>query len=433
MRMSFYDWCIENNRKDLLDRWDYGLNTILPQNVSWASSTKQYFKCDRHPNHNSTYVRIASLTSAKQNILCYECSTFAQWVIDNYNEEYLYRIWNNDLNNKSPWEVTVKSHDTIYLNCTKIDYHQGYLTTPARFTGGQKMCGFCHMLQVHPNDSFAAYNIRRLGDDFLDKYWDYDRNNADPFAISPKTKTKVWIKCQDKAYHGSYDVLAHDFSSGKSNCPYCRSLRVHRNDSVAYNYPQIISLWSDKNIKSPFDYSLNSAQTVWLKCDCGKHKDFPKKMRDAIQCDFHCPECTSERIESYLQEKVRIYLEYTYGFYVSHEYQCSIVAFNAVTRHTMPYDNEVVLNNNKHLIIEVHGEQHYKLTPFATMQARYRNTTPEQALADQQYRDKIKKDYALSKGYYYLEIPYWTEHDESYKTLIDNKIHEILTLTLQND
>ena len=67
------------------------------------------------------------------------------------------------------------------------------------------------------------------------------------------------------------------------------------------------------------------------------------------------------------------------------------------------------------------------------MQAKYRNTTPEQALLDQQHRDKIKKDYALSQGYHYLEIPYWTEHDESYKTLIDSKIHEILTFTQQND
>ena len=26
MKQSFYDWCIENNRQDLLDRWDYDLN-----------------------------------------------------------------------------------------------------------------------------------------------------------------------------------------------------------------------------------------------------------------------------------------------------------------------------------------------------------------------------------------------------------------------
>lgn len=31
MKQSFYDWCMENNRKDLLDRWDYDLNKKSPK------------------------------------------------------------------------------------------------------------------------------------------------------------------------------------------------------------------------------------------------------------------------------------------------------------------------------------------------------------------------------------------------------------------
>ena len=30
---SFYDWCIKNNRQDLLDRWDYELNGCSPKEV----------------------------------------------------------------------------------------------------------------------------------------------------------------------------------------------------------------------------------------------------------------------------------------------------------------------------------------------------------------------------------------------------------------
>ena len=41
-------------------------------------------------------------------------------------------------------------------------------------------------------------------------------------------------------------------------------------------------------------------------------------------------------------------------------------------------------------------------------------------------QDNYKKQYALDNGYYYLEIPYWTEKDDSYKALIDNKINEIM-------
>ena len=60
------------------------------------------------------------------------------------------------------------------------------------------------------------------------------------------------------------------------------------------------------------------------------------------------------------------------------------------------------------------------------MQAARQNKTPQEILQYQQWKDKCKKEYAISMGYNYLEIPYWTENDESYKTLIDNKINEIL-------
>ena len=54
--------------------------------------------------------------------------------------------------------------------------------------------------------------------------------------------------------------------------------------------------------------------------------------------------------------------------------------------------------------------------------------TKEELLAELQWRDEYKKQYALSQDYYYIAIPYWTEQDESYKTLIDQKIQSILTI-----
>ena len=89
----------------------------------------------------------------------------------------------------------------------------------------------------------------------------------------------------------------------------------------------------------------------------------------------------------------------------------------------MPFDNELV---ELKLIIEVHGQQHYEITGFTKLTAEHYGTTEDEELEYQKWKDKYKKDCALDNGYSYLEIPYWTEKDESYKTLIDNKISEIL-------
>ena len=96
---------------------------------------------------------------------------------------------------------------------------------------------------------------------------------------------------------------------------------------------------------------------------------------------------------------------------------------NPKTNRPLPYDNEIV---DIKLIIEVHGLQHYQLSGFAEMSAKKFGTTPEQELNYLQWKDNYKKQYAISNGYYYLEIPYWTEKDETYKILIENKINEIL-------
>lgn len=47
-------------------------------------------------------------------------------------------------------------------------------------------------------------------------------------------------------------------------------------------------------------------------------------------------------------------------------------------------------------------------------------TSPKDELEKYQYRDKIKKDFAIANGYSYMEIPYWMEKNEEYKEVIDD-------------
>ena len=55
----------------------------------------------------------------------------------------------------------------------------------------------------------------------------------------------------------------------------------------------------------------------------------------------------------------------------------------------------------------------------------FNKLSKEDALKERQWLDEYKKQYALSQGYYYLEIPYTAEKDDEYKQLIDDKINEI--------
>ena len=70
--------------------------------------------------------------------------------------------------------------------------------------------------------------------------------------------------------------------------------------------------------------------------------------------------------------------------------------------------------------------QHYKITNFHNLRANKVNTTPQSELEYQKWKDEYKKNYALEHGYFYLEIPYTAYENDEYKTMIDDKIKEIV-------
>jgi hypothetical protein len=100
-----------------------------------------------------------------------------------------------------------------------------------------------------------------------------------------------------------------------------------------------------------------------------------------------------------------------------HEHNCNIIPINPKTNYPLPYDNEIV---ELKLIIEVHGSQHY-YKPTGT------HFNKNFDLHKQKLYDRYKRIYAKSRGYYYLEIPFWTnDKKENWKKLINKKINEIL-------
>lgn len=287
----------------------------------------------------------------------------------------------------------------------------------------------CKNTKLKNSISFAQWGIDNLGEDFLEKYWDHKRNvNTNTWEITYQWNSYVWIKCQEKDYHGTYRVKCNTFVGSNTRCPFCKrnSGKVHILDSLGKLFPQSLEVWSHKNKKSSFEYSHMSNQKVWWKCLDDKHEDYKRSIKNSNKYDFRCPKCIKERDESFLQEKVRLHLE-SLNYKLLHEYDCNIIAQNPKIKNKlgrMPYDNEI---GELKLIIEVNGQQHYKITSYAIQQAKKNNSTPEYELHYQKLKDRYKRIFAKSRGYFYLEVPFWMDDkEETWKKLIDDKIKEIL-------
>lgn len=432
IRQSFYDWCIENSREDLIDRWDISINKISPQEVGYSSTQYFYFKCPERIHQSSKYklINITRKNPQSVKVNCIYCNSFANYCIQNIDKNFLDKYWDYEKNkNIDPWVISYGSKKKVYIKCQNKEYHGSYETSPNHFVSGYR-CPYCGSRVIHPKDSFGQWCVDNVDSDFINKYWGKS-NAVDPFSIAKYYDKKVYLNCQDTDYHGEYLITPSDFTRG-CRCIYCGSGEIHILDSLGNIYPEVFTLWSDKNEKTPYDYSIGSKQKVWFKCAEGIHEDYQMYVYRAVERLFECSQCREMHQISHLQNKIDYYIGKKYSSYeYKHEYNCTIAPRNPSTGRLMPFDREIIIDDKFSLIIECHGIQHYEVCLFTRLQAGHKGVTPEEQLADQQWRDAYKKNYALSKGYYYLEIPYYTEKDGLYKQLIDDKINSILTI--QND
>lgn len=89
---SFEQWCIDNDRNDLMELWDYELNCDKPSTVSFRSNKKYYFKCPRGI-HESKMTCINSLVGTVKHINCNACNSFGQYLIDTYGNDAIDKYW----------------------------------------------------------------------------------------------------------------------------------------------------------------------------------------------------------------------------------------------------------------------------------------------------------------------------------------------------
>ena len=351
---SFSDWCIEHNRQDVLNRWDYELNNCSPKDITYGTTKKYYFKCSIHPEHESELKLINSFTNGQEgSITCNQCNSIAQYILDNFPNKSLYDVWDKSKNKElNPWKISSGSKKKVWIICQEKDYHDSYEINCYHFSKGVR-CPYCVGQKIHAKDEVRKYVINNYGEEFLHKIWSY-KNNVSPFEISPKNKKKVWWKCMD-----------------------------------------------------------------------GAHEDYLRECSNSFAYNFRCPKCVNEMNNSIIEEKTRLYLE-SLNYILLHEHSCTLRPVNPKTKCPLPYDNEVILENGKHLIIEVHGAQHYN-PHFYVTRTKCSKEEAEEKLKQRKLYDRYKKAYAEHYGYEYLELPYTTfNKKETYKQMIDDKIEEIL-------
>ena len=146
------------------------------------------------------------------------------------------------------------------------------------FVNRGNKCSYC----CNKYENSFAYHIEVELGAKLEDYWDFEENgrrNINPYLIYKSTgKIKVWIWCQDKWYHDSYDIKPNNFYNG-NRCSYCHtSGKVHPLDSFGqwlidtFGDDAIEKYWSPKNTVNPFEITPQSnKKNIYMLC---QEKDY---------------------------------------------------------------------------------------------------------------------------------------------------------------
>lgn len=201
------------------------------------------------------------------------------------------------------------------------------------------------------------------------------------------SKTKVKIICPT---HGLFEQQPSNHLFGQ-RCIKCMGDNVRK--ARKFTKEQWIQKFKEIH-NDRYDYSLvdikeGSGNSFKIIIICKEHGEFLQTPNAHLHMSNRCPFCNiskgEDEIEKYLiKNNINYIREYKFN-----------TCFNPKTNKKLPFDFYLP---DKNIIIEYHGEQHYKKTGYFEKRAG--------GLEGRQFRDKIKKEFCLQKNINYIEISY---------------------------
>lgn len=399
-RLKYMDFVLKTN--EYLYIHSYFKGDILPSGDICKNAKIELV----HKYCGNRYIILAS-SFIKDGHRCTKCCGEYKNSIEYYvKNEFKLKpedIFDYDKCEINPRYISKKSDKKIWVKCNTKDYHgSSYITCSnliRALNRGKTGCSYCASRKVHPRDSFAQYHIDNTDKNFLEKYWDYDKNTISPWEISYGSDKKIWIKCQKKDYHGSYEIKSYNFNEclkkDNNGCKQCSSKKVHKLDSFGYyNFDKVMNWHPDNNI-SPFRVSKSSSRKFKFICyECGS--EYYKQLNNITHRNDGCPMCSISKGEKIIENwlnKANIKYFYDQPYFK-----------DLLSDKGNPLRPDFILPDYK-IWIEYDGEFHYK--DF------YKDGSYELI----QISDKRKDEYAKKHNWKLIRIPYW-EFD---------KIEEILS------
>ena len=247
-------------------------------------------------------------------------------------------------------------HDPHWI--TPSDYKSGYGCYEC---GREKVLEATEKMRLKAKDKFEKL-VKENGHILLTEYTTSDEKIIINFGCGHELKP----------------VQAGNYSTG-SRCYYC-GIDSRIDIQIEKARKQFIALVKSNGheLLSPYE---NMKKKVWIDYKCGHGKQLVRS-GDYYYSGVFCPQCSESRGEKIIRD----WLD-----------ENGIIHSKGKISNTKRWLYDIIISS-QHLIIEVHGLQHYEHVPFYHRGKR--------TLEREQANDRNKKRYAESLGYNYMEVDY---------------------------
>lgn len=306
MAETLYDWCINNNRTDILSRWSKN-NDISYQEINYGSSKKVLWVCSKGHEWHASPNKITQKTGEG----CPYCAN--QKVLAGYNDlEYLFPNialeWNKEKNiNITASEISAHSNKKVWWKCKN---NHEYQMSPGDRTGRRaRGCPICanKKLVIGIND------LATVCPEVVNEWHPIKNGVLKPADVFASSSRKIWWICsKGHEYEASLNnrIKNNNINTGCPIC--CNKIIISGINDLASKNPELLDEWDyKKNDVSPYEIGPGTHEKYWWKCQMGHSYQASPENRTKAK-GTGCPKCAKEMQTSFPEQALFYYLKQIY-------------------------------------------------------------------------------------------------------------------------
>lgn len=395
-------YCLDKNgNKDKVKTFNM-LHTGSRYSAIWKCSKTNCVKNCEHRYkaviRNRTQKKPRGCPYCSRRKVC-QCNSFA------IKQPELLKEWGDD-NVLKPTEISEKSGKKIRWECKKSEcvHNHTWIATPHRRVLMKCGCPYCSGQYVCECNSFSKKQPE------LTKEWG-DDNLLKPTEIAEKSSQIIQWKClKSQCNHHRWYVRPSDRVSKNTGCPYCSHRKFCECYCLASEFPDLLnSEWdeqkNDEENLDVFQLGPNSDKHAWWICKICQFS-WKTTIRFRTSRRSGCPKCNHSKMEETMFNLLTLLQSRNLIKSVKTQWRLMPTRLFA--------DFMIALLNNKQIILEMDGEQHFKPCDFGS-----KSQTKEEMFAEVQNNDQRKKEWCEANNIPLLRISYIVKPEHYEAELLD--------------